>query len=128
MRSVDIGKKRTLKGYQDLDVWKSAHKLVLKIYKLTRSYPAEEKYGLTSQMRRAVISIPANIVEGFRKRGIKDKQNFYNIAQASLDELSYYVILSKDLGYIQDNCDITNHIEEIARMLSGLIRSTEGRK
>jgi len=128
VRSVDIGKKRTLKGYQDLDVWKSAHKLVLKIYKLTRSYPAEEKYGLTSQMRRAVISIPANIVEGFRKRGIKDKQNFYNIAQASLDELSYYVILSKDLGYIQDNCDITNHIEEIARMLSGLIRSTEGRK
>lgn len=78
-------------------------------------------------MRRAAISVPANIAEGFRKRGIKDKINFYNIAQASLDELYYYIILSKDLGFILNSSDYMNKIEEIARMLTGLIKSIKER-
>jgi len=93
------------------------------MYRIGKDFPSEERYGLVSQMRRAAVSVPANIAEGFRKRGVKDKMNFYNIAQASLDELYYYVILSKDLGFIQDNSHFVNRIEEIARMSSGLIKS-----
>jgi four helix bundle protein len=97
--------------------------MVLEIYKITKDYPSEEKFALISQMRRSAISVPANITEGFRKKSSKDKINFYNIAQASLDELYYYLILSKDLGYIKDNKNILNHLDEIARMLTGLIKS-----
>ncbi len=114
--------------FKDLQVWQKAHSLVIDIYKITKEYPKEEKYGLVSQMRRAAVSVPANITEGFRKHGIKDKTKFYNIAQASLDELSYYIILSKDLEYILNNVSFVDQIEEIARMLSGLIQSINGRK
>lgn len=109
--------------FEDLEVWQKAHKLVLEVYNLTRDFPTEEKFGLVSQMRRAAVSIPANIAEGFKKRTVKDKSNFYNIAQGSLEELRYYLILSKDLEYFQDNQKLINHVEEIGRMLYGLIRS-----
>ncbi len=100
-----------------------AHQLVLEIYKATKKFPDDERYGLISQMRRAAVSIPANIAEGFRKRGKKDKVNFYNIAQGSLDELNYYIILSKDLGLIINKDFLLTKVEEVARMLAGLIRS-----
>ena len=109
--------------FEDLEVWKKAHKLVLEVYILTREFPTEEKFGLVPQMRRAAVSIPANIAEGFKKRTVKDKSNFYNIAQGSLEELRYYLILSKDLKYFHDNQNLINHVEEIGRMLYGLIRS-----
>lgn len=95
------------------------------IFKKTKKYPQEEKFGLVSQIQRAAVSIPANIAEGFRKRGVKDKLNFYNIAQASLDELNYYIILSKDLGYINNSEYLISQIEVIAKMISGLIKSIE---
>ena len=69
------------------------------MYKFTSTLPNEEKYGLVSQMRRAAVSIPANIAEGFKRRGQNDKAHFYNIAQGSLEELRYYFILVNDLGY-----------------------------
>lgn len=116
-----------LEKFQDLQVWQKANQLALEIYKFTKDFPKEEKYALVSQMRRAAVSVPANITEGFRKRGSKDKLNFYNIAQASLDELYYYIILSKDLGFIQDGSNFIHRIEEIARMLSGLIKSIRER-
>ena len=68
-------------------MWKKAHSLVLVIYNITREFPSEERFGLVSQMRRAAVSIPANIAEGFKKQTLKDKSNFYNIAQGSLEEL-----------------------------------------
>lgn len=111
--------------FEDLEVWRKAHKLVLAIYKLTRSFPNEEKYGLVSQMRRAAVSIPANIAEGFKKRTLKDKSNFYNIAQGSLEELRYYLILAKDLNDVEENQECVNLAEEISRMLHGLIRSIQ---
>jgi four helix bundle protein len=70
-----------IKQFGDLAVWQKAHQLVLQVYRITRSFPAEERFGLTSQMRRAAVSVPANIAEGFKKRGVKDKLNFCNIAQ-----------------------------------------------
>jgi len=89
-------------NFEDLQVWQKSHKLVLKVYEITKGFPEVEKYGLSSQMRRAAISIPANIAEGFKKRGKRDKINFYNISQGSLNELKYYMILANDLGYIEE--------------------------
>ena len=80
-------------------VWQKAHQFVLATYSLTAGFPRREIYGLTSQMRRAAISIPANIAEGFKKRGENDKLRFLNFAQGSLEECRYYLILIQDLGY-----------------------------
>jgi four helix bundle protein len=120
-----MNKQGKAERFEDLEVWKKAHKLVLGIYKLTRDFPKEEKFGLVSQMRRAVVSIPANLAEGFKKRTLKDKSNFYNIAQGSLEELRYYLILAKDLNYLTDYQELNNTTEEISRMLYGLIRSIQ---
>ena len=109
--------------FEDLSVWQKAHQLVLQVYRITGSFPAGERFGLSSQMRRAAVSVPANLAEGFKKRGVKDKLNFYNIAQGSLEELRYYLILSKDLGYLSDNHELVESAEEIARMLHGLVKS-----
>jgi len=110
-------------NFEDLRVWQKSHKLVLKVYKITKDLPEDEKYGLSSQMRRAAISIPANIAEGFKKRGKRDKINFYNISQGSLNELKYYMILANDLGYIEEPKYILREIEEIGKMLYGMISS-----
>jgi len=87
------------RSFQDLIVWQKAHQFVLAVYRLTKGFPREEIYGLTSQFRRAAISIPANIAEGFKKRGRLDKARFMNVAQGSLEECRYYLILARDLGY-----------------------------
>ena len=108
--------------FQDLIVWKKSHELALEIYRLTKDFPSEEKYGLVSQMRRAAVSIPANIAEGFSRKSIKEKINFYNFSQGSLHELEYYLILSKDLGYYK-GVELGGMIEEISKMLHGLTSS-----
>lgn len=111
--------------FQDLEVWQRAHKLVLAIYKVTQTFPGEEKFGLVSQMRRAGVSIAANIAEGFKKRSAKDKSNFYNIAQGSLEELRYYLVLSKDLAYLHSNEELMGEVDAVGRMLHGLINSVK---
>jgi len=87
------------KSFRDVIAWQKAHQFVLSIYEYTRKFPKEEMYSLTSQFRRAGISIAANIAEGFKKKGNADKLRFYNIAQGSLAECEYYCILSRDLKY-----------------------------
>lgn len=109
--------------FEDLEVWKKAHTLVLEIYQITKIFPAEERFGLISQMRRSAVSIAANIAEGFKKRGLKDKTNFYNMAQGSSEELRYYAILSEELGYIEENGNFLMKTDEVGRMLQGLINS-----
>lgn len=91
--------RKPAKTFQDLIVWQKAHQFVLAVYKYTKKFPKTERYGLTSQFRRAAVSIAANIAEGFKKRGKKDKARFLNISQGSLEECRYYLILSKDLSY-----------------------------
>src|SRR5437868_14937008 len=86
-------------SFRDLIVWQKSHTLVLEVYKLTRRLPREELFGLVSQMRRAAVSVPANIAEGFKRRGKSDKARHMNIAQGSLEELQYFVILC-DLSYL----------------------------
>jgi four helix bundle protein len=116
-----------LERFEDLDVWRQAHALTLEVYRLTGGFPNDEKFGLVSQMRRAAVSVPANIAEGFRKRGNKDKANFYNIAQGSLEELRYYFILAQDLGYLNVPTTQAVAFDEIGRMLHSLIRVTLSR-
>ena len=87
------------KRFQDLIVWQKAHQLVLAVYQKSKYFPKEELYGLALQLKRAAVSVPANIAEGFKKKGKRDKVRFMNIAQGSLEECRYYFILSKDLGY-----------------------------
>ena len=91
------------KGYQKLKVWQEAHKLVLMVYFLTNNFPNNETFGLISQMRRAVVSIAANIVEGHAKKSLKDFLRFLIIANGSLVELEYYLELSLSLKYLQQN-------------------------
>jgi four helix bundle protein len=105
------------KNFTDLIVWQKAHAFVLRIYKLTREFPKEELYGLTSQLRRAAVSIPANIAEGYKKRGKPDKVRFLNTVEGSLEESHYYLILSEDLGFARTKELITDK-EEIGKLLT----------
>ena len=114
--------------FRQLKVWQEAHKLVLMVYQVTKGYPRDERFGLVSQMRRAAVSIPANIAEGFKRRGIQDKIRFYNISEGSLEEIKYFFILSKDLGYISPDTDLMAQSETVGRLLNGLIASTERRR
>ena len=118
-------KRKPAKCFQDLIVWQKAHEFVLSVYRFTRGFPKDELYGLTSQFKRAAVSIPANISEGFKKRGNLDKVRFMNIAQGSLEECRYYLILTNDLGYGK-NSELLFQIEEVSKLLeaySGSIRS-----
>ena len=114
--------KRPLRTFQDLLVWQKAHSFVLKIYALTSRFPAHELYGLTSQLRRAAVSIAANIAEGSKKRGQADKVRFLNISQGSLEESRYYLILANDLGYALTE-ELSTELEEISIMLHAFIKS-----
>ena len=96
---------------------RKAHELVLAVYSITAAFPKEETYGLALQMRRAAVSVPANIAEGFRRRGKADKARYMNMAEASLEESRYYLILTKDLGY-GDTSHLTTSLEEVSRLLN----------
>ena len=89
------------RSFEDLIVRQRAHQFVLNLYKATKPFPKNELFGLTAQMRRAAISVPANIAEGFKKRGAKDKIRLLNVAQGSGKESRYYLILSHDLQYLE---------------------------
>jgi four helix bundle protein len=104
------------RSFQDLIVWQKAHQFVLSTYLFTENFPRHELFGLSSQFRRAAISIPANIAEGFKKKGRADKGRFMNIAQGSLEECRYYLILSGDLGYGKTQ-ELFLQIEEVSRIL-----------
>ena len=109
------------KKFEDLIVWQRAHTFVLEVYRYSASFPKEELYGLCSQLRRAAVSIPANIAEGFKKKTKPEKVRFLNIAQGSLEECRYYLILARDLQY--GNCsELSNLLEEISKLLNGYIK------
>ena len=112
--------------FEDLIVWQKSHALTLKVYHLTKHFPKEELFGLTSQMRRAAVSVAANIAEGFSKRGRPDKARIMNISQASLEELRYYTILAKDLGYLRGDTDWRD-LDEVARLLGAYVRALASR-
>lgn len=112
-------------GYKRLVVWQKAHRLVLLVYSATKSFPKEEVFGLTSQMRRCAVSVPANIVEGYGRKSDKEKLNFFNIAKGSLTELEYYIELTLELGYINEKgfSDLVQLRSDVGRLLNGFSKS-----
>ena len=108
--------------FEDVELWKKAHRWVLAVYRFTESFPKHELFGLVSQLRRAAVSVPANFAEGFKKRSNADKARFYNIAQGSLEECRYYLILSRDLGY-GDTAELMGQLREVSCMLESYARS-----
>jgi len=110
------------RSFRDLIVWQKAHAFVLATYRLTSGFPRQETYGLTSQMRRAAVSIAANIAEGFRKRGRGDKARFLNIAEGSIEESRYYLILAQDLDYARTD-SLREAIDEVSRILNSYSRA-----
>lgn len=107
-------------SFEDILAWQKAHAFTILVYKLTRSFPEDERYGLTSQFRRAAISIEANIAEGYKKLGKADKLRFLNISQGSLEECRTYILLSRDLEYINNEqfCVLRDTIENTSKFLN----------
>ncbi len=110
------------KTFRDLIVWRKAHEFVIEVYRYTPTLPRNEMYGLALQMKRAAVSIPANIAEGFRRRGRADKVRFMNIAEGSLEESRYYLILATDLNYGKTEI-LMNSLEEVSRLLHAYSRA-----
>ncbi|MEN8724354.1 MAG: four helix bundle protein [Lentimonas sp.] len=117
---------KTVQTFEDLIVWQTVHAFVLCVYRMTVSFPKTEVYGLTSQFRRVAVSIAANIAEGFRKRGNADKARFFNIAQGSLEECRYYLILTNDLEYgeVAEPRDLLNETSKLLHSYSSKIRNS----
>lgn len=101
--------------FEDVDIWQKSHEFVLAVYKLTEGFPKHEMFCLTSQLRRAAISIPANFAEGFRKESKCEKVRFYGISIGSLEECRYYLRLAADLGF-GETADLKENLESISRM------------
>jgi four helix bundle protein len=114
------------RSFTDVTVWKKAHLWVLAIYRFTEAFPRHEVFGLTSQLRRAAVLVPANFAEGYKKRSGADKARFFNIAQGSIEECRYYLILANDLGY-GDTRSLTRDLDEVSRMLDAYRRTVLAR-
>lgn len=112
-----------LTDFRQLNVWQKAHKLVLEIYDLTKKFPKDERGELASRMRNTACDIPIQIAQGFMRRSPKDKTVAYKGTLESIESLKYQVILSQDLDYIKGNEPLLEAIEEVGRMLTGLVRS-----
>lgn len=110
------------KRFNELIIWQKAHEFVLEVYSMTKKFPKEELFGLTSQLRRAAVSVPANIAEGYRKRGKLDKARFFNIAEGSAEECYYYMILANDLGYA-DTENLKRLLNEVGKLLNAYSQS-----
>jgi four helix bundle protein len=117
-----------MQHFSKLLVWQRSHKLVLQLYQVTVGFPSTERFGLISQLRRAALSVPTNIAEGSKRSSQTDFARFLNMAEGSLSETEYLVILSRDLGYIEKPAAARylNEISEILRMLSGLRSKVAG--
>ena len=116
-----MGERPAAKSFRDLIVWQKAHEFVLEVYRLTGGFPKQETFGSALQMRRAAISIPANIAEGFTRRGDADKVRLFNVAEGSIEESRYYLILTKELGY--GETDSLMSLEETSRSLKAYART-----
>ncbi len=121
---------KKIKDFYDLDAWQKANKLIIEVYKVTKKFPRDELYGITSQLRRAASSITANIAEGFSRYHFNDKIRFYHNARGSVSEAQSFFFLSKDLGYLalSDFDELFNSSKEVGMLINGLIRSIEKQK
>ena len=116
-----------IESFTDLKVWQEGHSLVLEIYRITKSFPKEEIYSLTDQMRRPASSATANIAEGFGRQGYKEKVQFYYLSKGSLAELKNFLLIAKDVGYLSENSykNLSNKANIVDQILQGLIRKSK---
>lgn len=114
--------------WNELEVWKKAHELVLEIYRVTSGFPKAEAFGIADQLRRPAYSVPASVVEGQSRHTTKEYVQFLYHARGSVEEVRYFLLLSKDLGYLKE--DVSQHLEEeyeaVSKLLNGLIKSLRG--
>jgi len=118
-----------IKSFTDLYSWQEGHKLVLEVYKNTKNFPDDEKFGLTNQIRRAAVSITSNVAEGFGRSGKQEKKNFYSTALGSLAEVQNQLLAARDLGYITNETfkELADKTVAIDKMLNGLIKKAGSR-
>lgn len=126
--STDSGRKEKIRSFTDLNVWKQAHQLALMVYKMTKNFPKEEIFGLVTQIRRAVVSVVSNIAEGFSRRTLADKKQFYFIALGSLTEVQSQLLLARDLGHLSkgDFAPLAEQTVVVSKLLNGIIKSSFG--
>ncbi|EKD55933.1 MAG: hypothetical protein ACD_58C00335G0001 [uncultured bacterium] len=116
-----------IRNFMDLNSWKLGHELVLNIYRVTKTFPKEELFGLTNQVRRAAVSITSNIAEGFSRNSLKEKIQFYFISLGSVTEVQNQIIIAKDLGYISD-IEFGKMFDQcitVNKLLKGMIKSSK---
>lgn len=118
-----------IQTFRDLKAWQEAHKLVLEVYQITKTYPADEKFGLVSQSQRAAVSISSNIAEGFGRFSAKDKHHFYSMAKTSLAELQNQFLVARDLKYTDENkfAEMYSQSDTVGALIKGLMRSVSNR-
>jgi len=114
-----------MRNFRELTVWQKAHDLALEVYRDTKGFPADERFGLTVQLRRAAVSIASNIAEGCGRGSDKDFARFLGIAAGSASEVEYQILLARDLGYLSDddNGRLNSHVNEVKRILNSFIQS-----
>ncbi len=110
--------------FTDWDVWKRAHQVALDVYAMTKEFPVDERFGLSLQMRKAAVSVPANIAEGFARRKPLDKARLYNIGEGSASELDYFLILAPDLKYVSNADLLRRDVADVSRMMRRLVEAT----
>jgi four helix bundle protein len=125
-----LGGSRGVQRFTDIKVWQRSHALVLQLYRLTGTFPAEERFGLTSQIRRAATSVPANIAEGSKRRTNAEYARFLNVVEGSLAEVEYLLLLTRDIGYLSADqvAPLLAEADEISRMLHHLRLKVESEK
>jgi len=116
-----------IRSFTDLNAWKEGHSLVLVIYKITKTFPLDEKFGLIDQMRRCIVSITSNIAEGFSRKTKKEKAQFFYMALGSVTELQNQLLICRDLGYLkaEDFKEIANKTVVVSKLVNGLIKSAK---
>lgn len=114
-----------MRDYRRLKVWRKAHQLVLNVYRESRSFPDEERYGLTAQIRRCAVSVPSNIAEGYGRSGDRELERFLGIAQGSSSGLSYQLLLARDLTYLTKTSheNLMSALDEVQKMLASFVSS-----
>ena len=124
-----MGTAEKIKSFTQLETWKEGHRLVIDIYQITRGFPKEEVFGLTSQLRRAAVSITSNVAEGFSRNSAKDKSQFYCIALGSLTEIQNQLLVAKDIGYIPLTKfqELAKRTVTVSKLMNGLIKSAQDR-